>query len=234
MPKGKGKGKKNASPPKHSSSGSSAAAAPPALQAEYEEMILTFDDDPPPFEEYQPDFASSSGAGSSGSGSAPAKKKSVKSNQAVHLQGPLDVDGSVKSMASIQFDGDFAIRDKIEAYGNIDVNGNLTCVYVSSLSVSLPSFRSLPLPLFLVIASALRGELSTLALPSNHPPSSPPTRGSRGICRIEAHLLTCRSDKVKSFGNVNIAGTFSCQWVATPYSPSTPDLPPEVHRWETP
>ena len=160
MPKGKGKGKKNASPPKQSSGGaggSSAAAAAPAIQAEYEEMILTFDDDPPPFDEYPPDFASGSGAGGSGSGSgkapaSPAQRKSIKSNQAITLQGPMEVDGCVKSMASIQFDGDFAVRDKIEAYGNIDVNGNLNCMYVPSLSVAIFS----PSPLLLIAPARRR------------------------------------------------------------------------------
>lgn len=109
MPKGKGKGKKSAS---GSTSGSSASAnvpAPTTQHAEYEEMILTFDDDQPAYEEYQAEATSSAGVHTSPATSV-SKKKSIKSNSAINLQGPMEVAGSVKSMASVTFDGDFAVR----------------------------------------------------------------------------------------------------------------------------
>ncbi|KAK4157969.1 hypothetical protein C8A00DRAFT_39680 [Chaetomidium leptoderma] len=55
------------------------------------------------------------------------KKKSIKSDNALDLRGPMEVDGSVKSMESVTFSGDFAVRDRIEAYGNLEVHGNLNC-----------------------------------------------------------------------------------------------------------
>ena len=59
-----------------------------------------------------------------------SQKKSIKSDSSIELEGPMEVDGSVKSMGGITFTGDFAIRDRIEAYQDIDLNGNLTCKYV--------------------------------------------------------------------------------------------------------
>ena len=55
------------------------------------------------------------------------KTRSVKSEDAVSLQGPLDVAGSVKSGRSITLNGDFTVEDKIEAYGSIDITGNVNC-----------------------------------------------------------------------------------------------------------
>lgn len=60
------------------------------------------------------------------------RKKSVKSDSSIELKGPMEVDGSVKSGAGVTFNGDFAVRDRIEAYGNIDVNGSLNCKYVTT------------------------------------------------------------------------------------------------------
>lgn len=72
--------------------------------------------------------SSSSGGdnGSTGNRSVP-KTRSIKSEDAVSLQGPLDVTGSVKSGRSITLNGDFNIDDKIEAYGSIDMTGNVNC-----------------------------------------------------------------------------------------------------------
>jgi hypothetical protein len=50
----------------------------------------------------------------------------------------MEVDGSVKSMASISFSGgDFVVRDRIEAYGDLGVSGSLTCRFVSPLFISI-------------------------------------------------------------------------------------------------
>jgi cytoskeletal protein CcmA (bactofilin family) len=54
------------------------------------------------------------------------RSRSVKSDSELSLEGPLDVHGSVKSGGSIVFDGDFVIRDKIDAYGAITINGSVT------------------------------------------------------------------------------------------------------------
>lgn len=51
---------------------------------------------------------------------------SIRSEGSLNLQGPLDVAGSVKGR-SLTFDGDFIVSDSIEAYGSIDINGNMTC-----------------------------------------------------------------------------------------------------------
>ena len=91
------------------------------------EHIMTFD---------QPMMMAGSSSSSSAqqqSGTSPVKKKkSIKSDNAIDLRGPMEVDGSVKSMASLTFSGDFWVRDRIEAYGNVDVGGNLTCRFVLS------------------------------------------------------------------------------------------------------
>lgn len=54
------------------------------------------------------------------------RSKGVKSESELSLKGPLDIHGSVKSGGSIDFDGDFFIRDKIDAYGAITINGNVS------------------------------------------------------------------------------------------------------------
>ena len=70
----------------------------------------------------------SSGAGSSTGGNQPVRKsKTIRSDGEINLQGPMDIVGSVKSGSNVTFDGDFTVREKIEAYGAIDVNGNLVC-----------------------------------------------------------------------------------------------------------
>ena len=70
--------------------------------------------------------SSSSGHGSTGN--QPVRKsRSVRSEDAVALQGPLDVTGSVKSGRNITLNGDFTVQDKIEAYGSIDITGNVNC-----------------------------------------------------------------------------------------------------------
>ncbi len=61
------------------------------------------------------------------------KTKSVKSEDDIVLQGPLDIRGSVKSGRSITLNGDFTIDDKMDAYGAIDISGNVNCGYVSLL-----------------------------------------------------------------------------------------------------
>lgn len=61
--------------------------------------------------------------------SQPAYKrsKSVKSEHEITLNGPLDVVGSVKSGSSINLNNDVIVREKLDAYGAIGLNGNITC-----------------------------------------------------------------------------------------------------------
>jgi hypothetical protein len=74
------------------------------------------------------------------SGNQPIRKsKTIKSEGQITLQGPLDIVGSVKSGSNITFNGDFMVKEKIEAYGAIDINGQLTCRQVSYIR----SFRTL-------------------------------------------------------------------------------------------
>lgn len=55
------------------------------------------------------------------------RSRSIKSDDALDIQGPLDIQGSVKSGGSISFAGDFIVKDKIDAYGAIDIDGNVKC-----------------------------------------------------------------------------------------------------------
>lgn len=55
------------------------------------------------------------------------RSRSIKSEEQLDLYGPLEIVGSVKSGSSINFDGDFIVRDKIDAYGGIAMNGNISC-----------------------------------------------------------------------------------------------------------
>ncbi|KAJ4292320.1 hypothetical protein N0V88_005952 [Collariella sp. IMI 366227] len=57
-------------------------------------------------------------------------KKSIKSDNALDLRGPMQVDGSVKSMSSVTMSGDFSVRDRIEAdkvkiFGKLKINGTM-------------------------------------------------------------------------------------------------------------
>jgi cytoskeletal protein CcmA (bactofilin family) len=54
------------------------------------------------------------------------RSRSIKSEVELTLKGPLEINGSVKSGGSIDFDGDFVVRDKIDAYGAITINGNVS------------------------------------------------------------------------------------------------------------
>lgn len=69
-------------------------------------------------------------AGSSSSGQPYGlnfrRSRSIRSEGNLELRGPLDVAGTVKGR-SLTFEGDFIVSDRIEAYGSIDVNGNMTC-----------------------------------------------------------------------------------------------------------
>jgi hypothetical protein len=122
------------------SSGSTASSAPrptttleeepmPLEELEFGEEIITFDS---PIHAYDPTETALAMAGGSSSSnshqqSGVKKKKSIKSETSVELKGPMEVDGSVKSMGAVTFTGDFSVRDRIEAYGDIDINGNLSC-----------------------------------------------------------------------------------------------------------
>jgi cytoskeletal protein CcmA (bactofilin family) len=64
------------------------------------------------------------------------RSSSIRSEGQLDLRGPLEVLGSVKAGRGINFDGDIIVRDKIDAYGNIDVDGNLSCELVRGLCCS--------------------------------------------------------------------------------------------------
>jgi hypothetical protein len=92
------------------------------------EMIITFDDNPPPYEALH--GAASAAQDGPSPGTAPygsVRSQGVKSDASVDLQGPMEVDGCVKSMGNITFTGDFTVRGNIEAYGYIDLAGRLIC-----------------------------------------------------------------------------------------------------------
>jgi len=64
-----------------------------------------------------------------GVGSPPTDSSSsgsgIKSDSALRLRGPREVDGSIGSMASVTLSGDFIVYGQIEAYGNLEVEGTL-------------------------------------------------------------------------------------------------------------
>jgi uncharacterized protein (DUF342 family) len=55
------------------------------------------------------------------------KRNSINSDTSLELNGPMEVTGSVRSGGALTFTGDFSVGERIEAYGDIDVNGNMTC-----------------------------------------------------------------------------------------------------------
>lgn len=55
------------------------------------------------------------------------RSRSIRSERELNLRGPLDIAGSVKSGSSISFNGDFIVREKVDAYGAIDMNGSIRC-----------------------------------------------------------------------------------------------------------
>ena len=103
------------------------------------EKIMTFDQ---PFMMAQPSSSSPQpqGSSSSSSGAKMKKKKSITSDHTVELRGPVEVDGSVKSMATVSFvgGGEFVVRDRIEAYGDVELSGYLSCGYVFFFSFFFP------------------------------------------------------------------------------------------------
>ncbi|KKP02155.1 hypothetical protein THAR02_05741 [Trichoderma harzianum] len=70
-------------------------------------------------------------ASGSTSGYAPPrnvkKSKSIKSEEEINIQGPLEVAGSVQSGRGINFQGCISVRGPIDAYGNITTNGEISC-----------------------------------------------------------------------------------------------------------
>ena len=89
---------------------------------EYEE-IMTFDS---PINAQDPYDASSS---MQEEDSAPRtkRKKNISSDKSLQLKGPMEIAGSVKAGGGITFNGDFTVGERMEAYGNIELNGNMTC-----------------------------------------------------------------------------------------------------------
>lgn len=76
-------------------------------------------------------------AGSSSSGDVYGldfqRSRSIHSENNLELTGPLDVAGTIRAR-NINFDGDFIVSDTIDAYGNIEINGNMTAEYHKPVS----------------------------------------------------------------------------------------------------
>ncbi|OAR01048.1 hypothetical protein LLEC1_02903 [Akanthomyces lecanii] len=53
------------------------------------------------------------------------RSRSIHSEQNLELTGPLDVAGTIKAR-NIVFEGDFIVSDTIDAYGDVEINGNMT------------------------------------------------------------------------------------------------------------
>lgn len=60
------------------------------------------------------------------------RSTSIHTEHNLQLTGPLDVAGTI-SARNIKFSGDFIVSDTIDAYGNIDINGNMTAEYAISV-----------------------------------------------------------------------------------------------------
>lgn len=86
---------------------------------------------------YTPDVYAAAGSSSAGTtpqtapshdgGGGITRNPTIESPESIALSGPMDIDGSVKCGGSVAFYGDFSVRDKIEVYGDIDLQGNMTC-----------------------------------------------------------------------------------------------------------
>lgn len=55
------------------------------------------------------------------------RTRSIKSEEELQLSGPLDIVGSVTSGRGIGFEGKFAVRGSIDAYGDIKTKGDMVC-----------------------------------------------------------------------------------------------------------
>ena len=125
------KGKKAAAAAAASSSSASASAVDAEMELpdipilEYEE-IMTFDS---PINAQDP-YDASSAMQDDDSAPRAKRKKNINSDKSLKLKGPMEIAGSVKSGGGITFNGDFTIGERMEAYGNIELNGNMTCRYV--------------------------------------------------------------------------------------------------------
>ncbi|KFH49092.1 hypothetical protein ACRE_001290 [Hapsidospora chrysogenum ATCC 11550] len=53
------------------------------------------------------------------------RSKCIENGDGLDLQGPLEIDGHVKSGGSINFVGDFVVKEEIDAYGAISINGSV-------------------------------------------------------------------------------------------------------------
>lgn len=58
------------------------------------------------------------------------RSRSIHSEHSLELTGPLDVAGTIRAR-NISFGGDFIVSDAIDAYGNIEINGNMTAEYAN-------------------------------------------------------------------------------------------------------
>ena len=66
------------------------------------------------------------------------RSRGIKSDARLDLVGPQEIVGSVRSGASIAFDGDFIVKGNIDAYGAISVNGSLASQYVTPNVLTMP------------------------------------------------------------------------------------------------
>jgi hypothetical protein len=63
------------------------------------------------------------------------RERSINVDEELTLVGPLEVHGSVKSGSSINFEGDFIVKGRVDAYGAINMNGSSTIEYDSHRNV---------------------------------------------------------------------------------------------------
>jgi cytoskeletal protein CcmA (bactofilin family) len=53
--------------------------------------------------------------------------QSMRSDEEINAQGPLEVTGSIESGRSVNLQGDISVRGSIDAYGNITAKGRINC-----------------------------------------------------------------------------------------------------------
>lgn len=69
-------------------------------------------------------------SGSTSGYTAPRNHKrcrSMKSDEEINAQGPLEVTGSIESGRGINLQGNVSVRGNIDAYGNITSRGEISC-----------------------------------------------------------------------------------------------------------
>ncbi|KAI9166686.1 hypothetical protein HJFPF1_02800 [Paramyrothecium foliicola] len=114
------------------------------------------------------------------------RSRSIRSDDPLDLQGPLEIEGSVKSGGSINLQGDFVVRDKIDAYGAIHMNGSISCGQVTP-SGRIKAYGNIVVNGYLASSDKIKGY---------------------GKLRV---VGTLDGDELEIYGNLSITGYLKCR-----------------------